>query len=88
MSLIGQSPPRPDGLAKVSGATRYADDLDVPGLLYGATVRSPHPHARIDEVRVDRAGARPGAVFVTAEDLPGPNGVQLITDDWPILAAS
>jgi CO/xanthine dehydrogenase Mo-binding subunit len=87
MSLIGQSPPRPDGLAKVSGSTRYADDLVFPGMLFGATVRSPHPRARIDNLAVDRAAAPPGVVFVTAADLPGPNGVQLITDDWPILAA-
>jgi len=86
MSLIGQSPARPDGRAKVSGSTRYADDLVMPDMLYGATIRSPHPHARIDTVRVDRAAAGPGTFIVTAADIAGPNGVQLITDDWPILA--
>ena len=87
MSRIGDSPPRPDGLAKVSGAAVYADDLQVPGLWFGATVRSPHAHARIDGVRWRREAAPAGAVCVTAADLPGPNGVQLIDDSWPILAA-
>ncbi len=86
MSLIGQSPPRPDGLAKVSGATRYADDLVFDNLVYGATVRSPHAHAQIDEIRINRDQARAETVFITAADLPGINGVKLITDDWPILA--
>ncbi len=85
MSLIGQSPPRPDGMAKVTGAARYADDLPFDGL-YGATVRSPHPRARIDAIRIDREAALADTVFITAAELPGPNGVQLITDDWPILA--
>jgi CO/xanthine dehydrogenase Mo-binding subunit len=85
MSLVGQSPPRPDGLAKASGSARYADDFVLPGMLYGATVRSPHPHARIAALRV--AAPPPGTFVVIAADLPGPNGVQLLTDDWPILAA-
>ncbi len=83
---IGQSPPRPDGMGKVSGAVRYADDFTMPGMLFGATVRSPHAHARIDGVRIDRSGAGDGSAFVTAADLPCSNGVKLITDDWPILA--
>jgi len=86
MRSIGQSPPRPDGLAKVSGSARYADDLVFDGLLYGATVRSPHPHARIDSLTCATDEAPAETYCVTAADLPGPNGVQLITDDWPILA--
>ncbi|HEX6201559.1 MAG TPA: aldehyde oxidase, partial [Thermoanaerobaculia bacterium] len=87
MSGIGTSPPRPDGFAKASGAAVYADDLAVPGLWFGATVRSAHPHARLGGVRLDPARAPEGAVLVTAADLPGPNGIQLIDDSWPILAA-
>jgi CO/xanthine dehydrogenase Mo-binding subunit len=85
MSLVGQSPPRPDGLAKVSGAARYADDFTLPGMLHGATLRSPHPHARIEALRLPAAPPA-DTFFVTAVELPGPNGVQLLTDDWPILA--
>jgi CO/xanthine dehydrogenase Mo-binding subunit len=84
---IGESPPRPDGFAKVAGAARYVDDLSLPGMLHGATVRSPHPHARIVSIRWHPERAPAGAVCVTAADLPGPNGVQLLDDSWPILAA-
>jgi len=86
MNGIGDSPPRPDGFAKVSGAARYIDDVALPGMWFGATVRSPHPHARIKSIRFDPAAAPKGTVCVTAADLPGPNGVQLLDDGWPILA--
>ncbi len=83
---IGESPPRPDGFAKVSGAARYVDDVSLPGMWHGATLRSPHPHARIRSIRFDPSKAPEGTVCVTAADLPGPNGIQLLDDGWPILA--
>ena len=86
MSPIGSSPPRPDGFAKVSGEARYGDDRVLPGMLYGATVRSPHAHARVANVRFDAARAPAGTVFVTASDIPGANGIQLLDDGWPVLA--
>ena len=86
MNGIGDSPPRPDGFAKVSGAARYVDDVSLPGMWHGATLRSPHPHARIRSIRFDPAAAPAGTVCVTAADLPGPNGIQLLDDGWPILA--
>lgn len=86
MNGIGESPPRPDGFAKVSGAARYVDDIALPGMWHGATLRSPHAHASIRSIRWAPAQAPEGAVCVTAADLPGPNGVQLIDDGWPILA--
>jgi len=86
MNGIGDSPPRPDGMAKVSGAARYADDIELPGEWFGATLRSPHAHARIRSLRWHPERAPAGAVCVTAADLPGPNGVQLLDDSWPILA--
>jgi len=86
MNGIGESPPRPDGLAKVSGGARYVDDVSLPGMWFGATLRSPHAHARIRSFRWHPERAPAAAVCVTAADLPGPNGVQLIDDSWPILA--
>ncbi len=86
MSLIGASPPRPDGYAKAAGEARYTDDRDPPGLWFGATLRSPHAHARLLGVRWDPRAAAPGAVRVTARDVPGANGVQLLDDGWPVLA--
>jgi CO/xanthine dehydrogenase Mo-binding subunit len=85
-SGIGDSPPRPDGAAKVSGAARYVDDISLPGMWFGATLRSPHPHARILSLRFHPERAPEGAVVVTSADLPGPNGIQLLDDSWPILA--
>ena len=84
--MIGSSPPRPDGFPKVSGVTRYGDDLVVPGLAYGATLRSPHAHARIRSLSWHAERAPEGAVCVLAKDLSGPNEVALIHKDWPILA--
>jgi CO/xanthine dehydrogenase Mo-binding subunit len=88
--MIGVSPPRPDGLAKATGHTRYADDLKFPDLWFGATLRSPHAHARFERPAW-RGGRPPGeAVLVTAADLGAlgvVNGVQLLDDTWPILAS-
>ncbi len=86
MVRIGDSPPRPDGWAKVTGGAKYVDDLTLPGMLHGATLRSPHPRARIVSLRFDPALAPEGAVAVTARDIPGVNGVRLLDDSWPVLA--
>src|SRR3954466_9560013 len=86
MNGIGDSPPRPDGFAKVSGAARYVDDVSLPGMWHGATVRSPHPHARIRSIRFAPGPAGGGTVSLPAADLPGPNGIQLLDDSGPILA--
>ena len=88
MTVLGQSPPRPDGHDKVTGRARFGDDESIPGLWFGATVRSPHPHALVDSIVFDAEAAPAGSVCVTAAELPGPNCVRLIEDDWPILAAS
>lgn len=86
MARVGDSPPRSDGFAKVTGAARYTDDLRLPGMMHGATLRSPHSHARIKNIRWRPELAPPGAVCVTARDIPGRNGVQLLDDTWPVLA--
>lgn len=83
---IGTSPPRPDGEPKACGSLQYADDLQTEDMFWGATLRSPYPHARIVSLRWLPERAPDGAVKVTAADVPGPNGVMLINDDWPILA--
>ncbi|MGM0576163.1 MAG: xanthine dehydrogenase family protein molybdopterin-binding subunit [Myxococcota bacterium] len=84
---VGRSVRRPDGRDKVVGAALYLDDLDVEGLWHGATVRSPHPAARIRGIDTSAVDDDPEVVVVTAADLPGPNVVKLIADDWPVLAA-
>lgn len=70
-SLIGRSIPRVDGRQKVAGLTRFAGDMQLPGMLHARLVLSPHPHARITRVSIERARALPGVVGVfTGRDLP------------------
>jgi CO/xanthine dehydrogenase Mo-binding subunit len=78
-SPIGQSVPRVDAREKVTGAARFADDLQFgPGLLYARINRSPHPHARIKSIDTSRARALPGVkAVVTGEDFPGYIGLYL-----------
>ena len=90
-STVGQSVPRREGAAKVTGAARYTDDLAIPGSWYGKTIRSTVAKGRIRSITLDPGGAG-GAfnwgrvVVVTADDIPGDNVVQLIRDDQPVLA--
>jgi CO/xanthine dehydrogenase Mo-binding subunit len=86
MKYVGKSPVRPDGRAKVTGAARYIDDLTRPGLIHGATVRSPHPHARIRSIRFHPEKAPAGSICLIAKDVPAVNGVQFIDDTMPVLA--
>ena len=87
MPQVGVSPPRVDGLDKVTGAARYVDDIQPPGVLYGRTVRSQVPHARLDAIKLDPAFDWSQVTVVTAADLTGPNVIALITDDQPALVA-
>lgn len=78
---------RREGLTKLTGRERYVDDLPVPGVLWGATVRSPVPRGRIRAVRFDPAVDWSQFVVVDHRDIPGPNVIALIEPDQPVLAA-
>lgn len=54
--IVGKPTPRVDGLFKAAGLARYTYDISLPGMLYGAILRSPYPHARIKNV--DLSGVR------------------------------
>lgn len=84
--IIGQSVQRKEGRDKVTGATRYVDDLTFPEMLFGATVRSPIARGRIRSIEF--TGNLPWHEFtiVTAKDIPGANCTALILDDQPCLA--
>jgi CO/xanthine dehydrogenase Mo-binding subunit len=85
--LIGDSPARPDGRQKVTGEFAYSSDLWLDGMLWGATVRSPHPRARITSVDVTGALANSGvAAVLTHEDVPGRKTYGLERADQPVLA--
>ncbi|HTI06203.1 MAG TPA: xanthine dehydrogenase family protein, partial [Gemmatimonadales bacterium] len=85
-SPIGQSVPRREGAAKVTGAAQYTDDLVTPGAWFGKTIRSTIPRGRIRSITLDPAFSWSSVVVVTADDIPGENVVQLIRDDQPVLA--
>jgi xanthine dehydrogenase YagR molybdenum-binding subunit len=59
LRLVGKPTPRVDARERVSGAARYSYDVQLPGMLYGATLRSPHPHARVARVDASHAEALP-----------------------------
>jgi len=85
---LGRSLPKLDGVPKVTGAAQFAADLRRPGMLYGAMVWSPHPHAKIVEIDSKRALSEEGVVAVlTAKDVPGPNAYGVIVKDQSFLAA-
>jgi xanthine dehydrogenase D subunit len=84
---IGESVRRPDGTLKVKGEFAYSSDLWAEGMLWGATVRSPHPRARIRSVEIGEALAMPGVMAVlTHEDVPGRKTYGLEIPDQPVLA--
>ena len=56
-TAVGTRPLRPDGLDKVTGKAMFGADLSAPGMLIGAVLRSPHPHARIKSIDTSAAEA-------------------------------
>ncbi len=86
-AVVGSSPARPDGIAKVQGTFRFSCDLGGDGVLWGATLRSPHPYARI--VRIDPTAAwqmNGVEAVITADDVPGKLTYGLIDQDQPVFA--
>ena len=84
---IGDSPARPDGVAKVQGRFAFSSDAWADGMLWGATLRSPHPHARILRIDPSAAWRIPGvATVITADDVPGRLTYGLISQDQPVFA--
>jgi xanthine dehydrogenase D subunit len=84
---VGVSVPRPDGVPKLKGEFRYSSDLRHDRMLWGATVRSPHPRARILSIDVAPALAIAGVhAALVASDVPGnPRFGQKVADQ-PVLA--
>jgi xanthine dehydrogenase D subunit len=84
---IGASARRPDATLKVTGAFAYASDLWMEDMIWGVTLRSPHPHARIRSIAIGDALATRGVYAVlTCEDVPGANRCGLELADQPVLA--
>jgi CO/xanthine dehydrogenase Mo-binding subunit len=84
---IGERVLRDDAVPKVTGEFAYASDLSAPGMLWGETLRSPHPHARIVSLDVSAARGLPGVhAVLTHADVPGRNRYGLEFADQPVLA--
>ncbi len=84
---VGEDAARVDAVPKVKGTFLFGSDLWAEGMLWGHTVRSPHPHARIRAINIAGAVAYPGvAAVLLAEDVPGRKTYGLEFADQPVLA--
>jgi CO/xanthine dehydrogenase Mo-binding subunit len=71
LKWVGTRPIRPDGVPKVTGKAQYGADFNMPGMLVGAILRSPHAHAKIRSIDTSKAAALPGVkAVVTSADFP------------------
>jgi CO/xanthine dehydrogenase Mo-binding subunit len=84
--IVGMPVPRKEGRDKVTGHAQYVDDMSLPDMLYGATVRSRIPRGRITKITFGSGIPWDDFVVVSAKDIPGKNCVALIVDDQPCLA--
>jgi len=86
-SVIGARIPMVDGVDKVTGTGKYADDLTLPGMLVGKILHSPHPHARIRSIDTSAAEALPGVkAVVTGRETPVKYGILPVGHDETIFA--
>ncbi len=84
--IVGTSVPRMEGRDKVTGHARYVDDMVLPGMLHGATVRSRFPRGKIKKFTFGPGIDWNEFVIVSPKDIPGKNCIALIEDDQPCLA--
>jgi len=84
--IVGTSVPRLEGRDKVTGLARYVDDMVLPGMIYGTTVRSHIPRGKIKRISFGPGINRSEFAIVTPQDIPGKNCIALIEDDQPCLA--
>jgi len=81
-NLVGRPRRRVDGRAKVTGQTRFADDLVLPRMLHCKILRSPVPHARILSIDSSKAAAHPGVQrILTGKDVPIEYGILPVSQD-------
>ena len=71
LNAVGRRPVRHDGYDKVTGKALYGADMNLPGMLYGRILRSPHAHARIISIDISKAQAHPDVnAVITNADFP------------------
>ena len=86
LNVVGANVPRHDALAKVTGRARYVADLPCDGAWVGGALWSRTPRARVRNIVFAPDFDWSRVTVITARDVPGPNEVHMIKDDYPILA--
>jgi len=87
LAVVGRALPRPDAVAKATGAAQYTADLYFPGMLYAKVLRSRYPHAKVLHIETAAAQAHPEVVqILTAAHVPGIKNHGVVRLDWPVLA--
>src|SRR6202045_243473 len=82
LRVIGVPRRRVDARAKVTGQTRFADDIFLPRMVHCKLLRSPHPHARIRKIDASRESSHPGVYLVlTGKDVPIQYGILPVSQD-------
>jgi CO/xanthine dehydrogenase Mo-binding subunit len=87
LGWIGETVRRTDGEPKTTGQFEYASDLQAAGMLWGHTLRSPHPHALVRGIDLSAALRVAGVhAVLTHADVPGRKTYGLEFPDQPVLA--
>ena len=86
LNVVGHHTPRVDGPAKVTGKTQYSADISVPGILWGAILRSPLAHAKIVKIDTSKAEKLPGVKAVITSENVGRLLIGRYLRDMPVLA--
>lgn len=85
---VGERTFRPDAGVKIAGTAKFAEDLKVPGMVYGSALRSQYPRALVKAIDVSKALLHKDVVTIAlAEDVPGQRVIGHLTHDWPALIA-
>lgn len=85
-AIVGQWTAAPGAEEIVTGKARYCPDIQLPGLLCGKLLYSPHARARIKKLDVRKARNMPGVfAVITHADIPGENSYLYAEPDQPLL---
>jgi selenium-dependent xanthine dehydrogenase len=85
---VGERSIRPDAISKINGSGKFADDLQVPGMVYGSALRTKYPRALIKGIHIEEALKHKEVIkIVLAEEVPGERFIGHLSYDWPALIA-
>ncbi len=85
---VGERAVRLDSTEKLLGTGEFVDDMQIPGMLHGAVLRSKYPRALVRNIDTSAAWACTGVeVVLTAKDVPGERLLGHIVHDWPVMIA-